>query len=441
MNANRESWRLAWPLILSNLSVPLLGIVDTAVVGHLDSPRYLGGVALGALVMSVLYWMFGFLRMGTTALTAQALGAGDVAELRTALGRAMLLAAGLGLLVILLGPLVIVASERLFAPTPDVAAEFERYLAIRMFGAPAALANMVLLGWLLGLQDSRRPLLLMILTNGINAALAVALVFGLGLATRGVASATVLAEYGGLALGLWTVGAEWRRQGGWPGWPALLGRERFHRLLLVNRDLFLRSLMLEAAFLAFAAIGSRQGEAVLAANAVLMNFFTAAAYGLDGFAHAAEAMIGKTVGARDRLGFHAAVRASFSNAALLAAAMTAAFALAGNWGVRLMTSLPEVRAEALAYLPYAVGVPLVSVWAFVFDGIYFGATRTAELRNGMAVALALFAVAAAALVPLLANHGLWPAFLLFLAGRAAILAVIYRRIERRAPFVPDAAVA
>ena len=441
MNANRESWRLAWPLILSNLSVPLLGIVDTAVVGHLDSPRYLGGVALGALVMSVLYWMFGFLRMGTTALTAQALGAGDVAELRTALGRAMLLAAGLGLLVILLGPLVIVASERLFAPTPDVAAEFERYLAIRMFGAPAALANMVLLGWLLGLQDSRRPLLLMILTNGINAALAVALVFGLGLATRGVASATVLAEYGGLALGLWTVGAEWRRQGGWPGWPALLVRERFHRLLLVNRDLFLRSLMLEAAFLAFAAIGSRQGEAVLAANAVLMNFFTAAAYGLDGFAHAAEAMIGKTVGARDRLGFHAAVRASFSNAALLAAAMTAAFALAGNWGVRLMTSLPEVRAEALAYLPYAVGVPLVSVWAFVFDGIYFGATRTAELRNGMAVALALFAVAAAALVPLLANHGLWLAFLLFLAGRAAILAVIYRRIERRAPFVPDAAVA
>ena len=441
MNANRESWRLAWPLILSNLSVPLLGIVDTAVVGHLDSPRYLGGVALGALVMSVLYWMFGFLRMGTTALTAQALGAGDVAELRTALGRAMLLAAGLGLLVILLGPLVIVASERLFAPTPDVAAEFERYLAIRMFGAPAALANMVLLGWLLGLQDSRRPLLLMILTNGINAALAVALVFGLGLATRGVASATVLAEYGGLALGLWTVGAEWRRQGGWPGWPALLVRERFHRLLLVNRDLFLRSLMLEAAFLAFAAIGSRQGEAVLAANAVLMNFFTAAAYGLDGFAHAAEAMIGKTVGARDRLGFHAAVRASFSNAALLAVAMTAAFALAGNWGVRLMTSLPEVRAEALAYLPYAVGVPLVSVWAFVFDGIYFGATRTAELRNGMAVALALFAVAAAALVPLLANHGLWLAFLLFLAGRAAILAVIYRRIERRAPFVPDAAVA
>ena len=441
MNANRESWRLAWPLILSNLSVPLLGIVDTAVVGHLDSPRYLGGVALGALVMSVLYWMFGFLRMGTTALTAQALGAGDVAELRAALGRAMLLAAGLGLLVILLGPLVIVASERLFAPTPDVAAEFERYLAIRMFGAPAALANMVLLGWLLGLQDSRRPLLLMILTNGINAALAVTLVFGLGLATRGVASATVLAEYGGLALGLWTVGTEWRRQGGWPGWPALLVRERFHRLLLVNRDLFLRSLMLEAAFLAFAAIGSRQGEAVLAANAVLMNFFTAAAYGLDGFAHAAEAMIGKTVGARDRPGFHAAVRASFSNAALLAVAMTAAFALAGNWGVRLMTSLPEVRAEALAYLPYAVGVPLVSVWAFVFDGIYFGATRTAELRNGMAVALALFAVAAAALVPLLANHGLWLAFLLFLAGRAAILAVIYRRIERRAPFVPDVAVA
>ncbi|MGD9508591.1 MAG: MATE family efflux transporter [Geminicoccaceae bacterium] len=438
MNATRESWRLAWPLILSNLSVPLLGVVDTAVVGHLDSPRYLGGVALGALVMSVFYWMFGFLRMGTTALTAQAFGAGDWNETRAALGRAMLVAAGLGLVIVLVGPVVLVLAERLFAPTPDVAVEFEHYLAIRLFGAPAALASMVVLGWFLGLQDSRRPLLLMIATNGINAVLAVLLVFGLGLATPGVASATVLAEYAGLGLGLWLLRGNWRRQGGWPGWGVLMVPDRFHRLLAVNRDLFLRSLMLEAAFLTFAAIGSRQGEVVLAANAVLMNFFTAAAYGLDGFAHAAEAMVGRAVGARDRAGFRAAVHAAFVNAALLALVMTVAFAAFGGWGVRLMTGLPEVRAQAAAFLPYIVVVPLVSVWAFVLDGIYLGATRTAELRNGMAVSLALFGVAVLALVPPLGNHGLWLALLALLAGRALVLAVIYRRIERRAPFVPVA---
>ena len=439
MNATRESWRLAWPLILSNLSVPLLGIVDTAVVGHLDSPRYLGGVALGALVMSVLYWLFGFLRMGTTALTAQAYGAGDGDETRAALGRAMLLALGLGLGVVLAGPLVLALSERLFAPTPEVAAEFERYVAIRLFGAPAALANMVVLGWLLGLQDSRRPLLLMIATNGINAALAILLVLVLGLATPGVASATVIAEYSGLALGLWLLYPGWRRLGGWPGWRTLMIGHRFRRLLAVNRDLFLRSLMLEAAFLAFAAIGSRQGEIVLAANAVLMNFFTAAAYGLDAFAHAAEAMVGRAVGAGNRPGFRAAVRASFANAALLALAMTLAFAALGGWGVRLMTGLPEVRAQAMAFLPYIVALPLASVWAFVFDGVYFGATRTAELRNGMAVSLALFAAIAVVLVPLLGNHGLWLSLLLFLAARALVLGLIYRRIERIAPFVPQTA--
>ena len=436
MNARRESWRLAWPLILSNLSVPLLGVVDTAVVGHLDSPRYLGGVALGALVMSVLYWMFGFLRMGTTALTAQAFGAADPVETRAALARALLLALGFGLLVLLAGPLVFQASLRLFAPSAEVAVEFERYLTIRLFGAPAALANMALLGWLLGLQDSRRPLLLMIATNAVNALLSVLFVFGLGWATAGVAAGTVIAEYAGLGLGLAVVGRIWRRHGGWPGRGAILVLAQFCRLFAVNRDLFLRSLMLEAAFLAFAAIGSRQGEVVLAANAVLMNFFTAAAYGLDGFAHAAEALVGRTVGARDRPGFRAAVRASFANAALLAVLMTLAFALGGGWGVRLMTGLPEVRAQAMAFLPYIVVLPLMSVWAFVFDGIYFGATRTAELRNGMAVSLAIFAVLAGLLVPAFGNHGLWLAFLIFLLGRAVVLALIYRRVEATAPFVP-----
>ena len=205
MQAFRESWRLAWPLILSNLSVPLLGLVDTAVVGHLPSPDYLGAVALGSMLIGVIYFLFGFLRMGTTALTSQAFGAGDGVELRTTLVRALLIAAGLGVLVLVLGPLLTTLGGRLFAPAPAILEQFRLYVGVRLFGAPAALGNFVLFGWFLGLQDSRRPLLLMVATNALNAVLAVTFVFGLGMATGGVAMATVIAEYTGLGLGLLVV--------------------------------------------------------------------------------------------------------------------------------------------------------------------------------------------------------------------------------------------
>lgn len=436
MHAYRESWRLAWPLILSNLSVPLLGFVDTAVVGHLESPHYLGAVALGASVVSVLYWLFGFLRMGTTALTAQAFGAVDSTETRAALGRALLLAAGFGLAVIVAGPLVMSLSTRLFAPTADVLPQFQRYLAIRLLGAPAALGSFALLGWLLGLQDSRSPLFLMLFTNGVNAVLCVLFVFGFGMTAAGVALATVVAEYAGFGMGLLVVRRTWRGHGGWPGWQRLLMLDRFKRLLVVNRDLFLRSLMLQAVFVTFTALSSRQGELVLAANAILLTYFTAAAYGLDGFAHAAEAMVGRTVGAGDRPGFRAAVRAGFVNAAVLALVMTLIFALLGGVGIRLMTGLADVQAQALAFLPYAVALPAVSVWAFLYDGMFFGATRTAELRNGMLVALALYGLLVWVLVPAFGNHGLWLAFLLFLGARAVILAAIYRHAGGAVGFVP-----
>ncbi len=432
MQAFRDSLRLAWPLILSNLSVPLLGMVDVGVVGHLPDPAHLGAVALGATVMSVLYFAFGFLRMGTTALTAQAFGGGHDVDTQTALLRGLMVAAVLGLLVLVLGRLVIGAAERLFAPPPAIDREFRLYLEIRLFGAPAALASFVLLGWLLGLQNARGPLVLMIATNGINAILDLLLVFGVGMAADGVALATVIADYSGLFIGLLLVRPGWRRLGGrLPSWPELLRADRFRRLLVVNRDIFLRSLFLEAAFLLFTALGSRQGELVLAANAVLQTFFTLAAYGLDGFAHAAEALVGRTVGARDEAGFRAVVKASFVNAAILAVLMTLAFGTAGPLLVRLITSLEAVRAAAGIYLPYAVALPAVSVWAFVFDGIFFGATRTAELRNGMFLSLLVFCGLAWPMTAALGNHGLWQAFLIFLAARGLILGLFYLRTERR----------
>jgi MATE family multidrug resistance protein len=431
----RECWRLAWPLILANLSVPLLGLVDTAVVGHLPDPSYLGGVALGATLISVLYFLFGFLRMGTTALAAQALGAGDEAEVMAALARGLVLAAGLGCLLILLGGPILALAMRLFAPGPAIAANFALFLEIRLLGAPAALANFVQLGWLLGRQDSRSPLVLLIATNLLNAALAVGLVLGLGMGVAGVATATVIAEYAGLGVGFLLVRRHRRRLGGrLPDRATIFRRAPFLRLLAINRDLFLRSLMLEAAFLGFTALSSRQGDIVLAANAVLMNFFTLAAYGLDGFAHAAEAMVARAVGARDARGFQAAARAGFALAGLLALALVLIFWLAGSGVVALLTGIAAVRDAANLYLPYVALIPVVAVWAFVFDGIFFGATRTAELRNAMAAALTVFAAMAFTLPPALGNHGLWLAMLIFLAARGLLLALVYRRAEDGAAF-------
>lgn len=435
MSAYRQCWRLAWPLILANLSVPLLGLVDTAVVGHLPGAQHLAAVALGALVMSVLYFLFGFLRMGTTGLVGQALGAGDSNEVRAAPIRALLVAAAIGLSLVGAAPLVLRLADLVFAPGPEVATGLRTYLLIRLLGAPAALGSFVVLGWLMGMQDARGPLLLLVLTNALNAALSVILVLALGLGVGGVALATLIAEYVGLIAGLVLGALRWRAlQLRWPEWRLLLRADRFARLLALNRDLFLRSLFLEAAFIAFAALGSRQGEVVLAGNAVLMTLFTTAAYGLDGFAHATEALVARAVGARDVAAFREAVGAGFVLAAALAAAMTALFALGGTALIALLTDLEAVRRAAGTYLPYAALLPAVSVWAFLFDGVFFGATRTRELRNAMALSLLVFAGGAVVLVPAYANHGLWLAFLIFLAARALFLGRTYWRADVGAAF-------
>ena len=435
MSAYREAWRLAWPLILSNLSVPLLGIVDTAVVGHLPEPHFLGAVAIGAVAFSVVYFAFGFLRMATTGLTAQAFGRGDGEELRAGLGRAVLLALAIAALLLAVSPGIVWAVLALFEPSARVAAELETYLRVRLLGAPAGLVNLALLGWLLGMQDARGPMALLLATNGVNVVLDLWFVLGLGWGVAGVAAATVCAEYCGLLLGLWLAWRRLRRVPGSWSWAAVRAHAAFARLLAVNRDIMLRSLSLEAAFLTFSALSSRQGEIVLAANAVLLNFLTFAAFGLDGFAHAAEAMVGRHVGARSRAGFRAATGANLWCALVLAVLLTLGFLLGGRAAIALMTGLAEVRAAAEVYLPYVIALPLVSVWAFLFDGIFIGATRTAEMRNGMAVALAVFLLAAWTLMGPLGNHGLWLAMLVLMATRGLWLGLVYLRIERGAGFV------
>jgi MATE family multidrug resistance protein len=439
--AFRESLRLAWPLVLSNISVPLLGMVDTAVVGRLDEPYALGGVALGANLASAVYFAFGFLRMGTTALTAQAFGADDGREIRATAWRAFILAAVIGVVVILAMPLALFLGSLLFAPEPAIDAELRGYLQIRLLGAPLALANAVVLGWLLGMQDSRGPLLLLIVTNLVNAGLDVVFVWGLGFTAAGVALATVLAEAFGLGLGLWLLQGHLTRlgTGALPSRQQVLAVAPFKRLFQLNVDLFLRTVVLQAAFLSFMALASRQGPLVLAANAILMHFFMLASYCLDGFAYAAEAMVGRAVGARNPEALRAAARAGFVNAGLLALLLGAGFWLVAPWLVDLLTAIEPVRDAALAYRPVVTLLPLIAVWAFLFDGIFIGATRTAELRNAMVAAILVYGLAAASLVPTFGNPGLWAAMLVFLAARGLFLALVYRRAGFGASFASGVA--
>ncbi len=422
-------FRLAAPIIVSNVSVPLLGAVDTAVVGHLPDPAYLGGVAVGSTIFSFLYWGFGFLRMGTTGFVAQARGAGDDAEIRAVLGRALLTAAALGLLLIALqGPIRSMALG-LVGASPAVDDSAAGYVAVRIWSAPATLANYALLGWLFGMQRPKTALVLLVLTNGLNIVLDLWFVVGLGWGVPGVAGASVIADYAASGLGLWLI---LRTLPGRTGWERrrLFERARLFALVRVNRDIFLRTLCLVFAFAWFTVQGARLGDLTLAANAVLLNLQSIMAYGLDGFAFAAEALVGGAVGARDRRAFSAAARAAALWSLGLAAVLAAIYAAFGSAIVALFTDLPEVRAAAALYLPWMVASPLVSVWSYVLDGIYVGATRTAEMRNGMAIALAVYLLVAAFAVSAWGNHGLWLAFLVLMVMRAATLAAWLPRVLR-----------
>ena len=435
MIAYRQSFRLALPLILSNASAPLLGMVDTAVVGRLPEPHHLGAVALGAVVMSTLTWLHGFLRIGTGGLTAQAFGAGDGEALAIVPMRAALVSIAAALLLLAASPLLIAGTHHLFAPGEAVADGLDRYLAIRFLGFPAILLTQVAIGWFLGQQRPMLALTVMLFANLLNAALDILFVIRLGYGTEGVATATVIAEYAGLGVAvLFARRVFGRLASPRPHLSRIIDAAALLRFFRFSRDLVLRTLVLEIVFISFAAVGSRQGEIILAANAVLMNFFTLQAHGLDGFSDATEAMTGRAVGRRSPVELQEAVIAGFVNAGLLSCLIAAAFAAFGPAIVGVLTTIDEVRATANIYLPYIMLLPLVSVWAFIMDGAFFGATRARELRNAMLLAVLVFVVSALSLAPLLGNHGLWLAFLIFMAARGIILFRIYWRADRGAGF-------
>jgi len=434
-SAYREAWHLAWPLILSNITVPLLGLVDAAVVGHLPEPHHLGAVALGASAFSAIFFTMVTLRMGTTGLIAQAYGAGDRFGLQAGLFRALGLGLIITVLMISMTQPIIEAARWIYAPTDRVSTGFAVYLQIRLLAAPAALANLVILGWLLGVQDAKSPLYLLLLGNGLNMVLDVVFVFGLGFEVEGVAWATVIAEYATLILGTWLVRRHLGKLEPVLSIKVLLDRIALRRLVAVNGDIILRSLVMQIAFVSLVSLGSRQGEVVLAANTVLANMLHLSAYALDGFAFAASTLVGRHVGAGDRQAMREAVNAALVWSFGFACIITLVFVLGGGALIRLITDIESVRETAITFLPYIIAAPLIGAAAFAFDGIYVGATRTKEMRNGMVGAVLAFGLSAWLLIPPLGNHGLWLTYHVFMVTRGVWLSAVYGKLERAAGFM------
>lgn len=428
---HRRVLRIAGPIVLANASVPLLGLVDTGVVGQLGQAAPIGAVGLGATLLTAIYWIFGFLRMGTAGLTAQARGAGDEPEVAANLARALVVAVAAGLAMIAAQALLFALALAAAPATPEVEALTARYLAIRVWSAPAAIAVFGVTGWLIGQERTGAVLALQVGMNGLNVVLDLLFVLGLGWGVAGVASATVIAEWGGLAVGLWFCRDALLA-------PAMRDRARIfetrgvRRMASVNGDILIRTALLEATFVAFTFIGADFGDVTLAANQVLLQFLMLAAFALDGFAFAAEALVGQAMGARARAALRRAAVLCAVWGAGIGAALAALFLLAGPTIIDLLTTAENVRAAAREYLPWVIALPLVGATAWMLDGIFIGATRTADMRNMMAVSAAGYAAAASLLVPAFGNHGLWAALALSFILRGVTLGFRYPALERAA---------
>jgi MATE family multidrug resistance protein len=422
-------WRLAAPMILSNISIATPGLVDTAVLAHLDAVYYLGAVALATVIFNFLYWGLGFLRMGTTGLVAQQGGAGEPADTVVVQGLALALALGCALLVLQLP--IAALSLPLLGGSAEVQAYAAIYFHTKIWGAPASLSVMVVIGALIGLHRTGTTLALVLLINCVNIVLDLLFVIGFGWHVRGVAWASVIAEYTGLAFGLWILGLSFQRA---TVTRALSDLGALRRMLALNRNIFLRTLCLIFTFAFFTREGARQGDVILAANAVLLNFQSLMALGLDGFANALEALVGKAVGAGDRTALVEAVRAGTLFSGLLALGFSLAYLLGGGPLIDTLTDLADIRSSARVYLPWLVVSPLISVWCFALDGIFIGATRGREMRNSMLQATLLAFLPAWYLLQPWGNHGLWAALMIFMVYRGLSLALIFRGLHRQGAF-------
>ncbi|MCQ2043202.1 multidrug resistance protein, MATE family [Stutzerimonas kunmingensis] len=427
---HNKVWALAAPMILSNLSVPLVALVDSSVIGHLPHAHQLGAVAVGGSLYTLLVWVMGFLRMGTTGFAAQAAGRKDGAALRQILLQGLLLALGFALLLGVIGvPLKGIALQ-LMQPSAELDELTRDYFHTRLFGLPAALASYALIGWFLGTQNARAPLAILLTTNLINVALDLWFVLGLDWGVAGAARASVIAEWSGALLGLALTRNALARYPGRIDTRALRRWLSWRPLMAVNRDIFLRSLALQLVFFLVTIQGTRLGDATVAANALLLNGLLLTAHALDGLAHAVEALAGHAIGARNRDALQRVMVVAGGWSLLASVAFGLFFLLGGHLFIQLQTDIPKVRATALIYLPYLAALPLIAVWSYLLDGLFIGATRAREMRNSMLLAVGL-TLPLGWLLQGLGNHGLWLAFLSFMLMRGVCLGVLAQRLQRR----------
>ena len=417
-------------MIIANISTPLLGLVDTAVMGHLDNASFLAAVALAGLIFNFLFWGFGFLRMGTAGLSAQAFGANNTLELNAILLRAMVLAVSISFLLLVFQQSIAAFSFYLINCNDSIEPLAQQYFYIRIWSAPACLCQYVILGWFLGRQNTTSPLLIVVTTNACNICLDLLFVVHYGMNTEGVALASVLAEYIGLIFGVLLVIRNIPVSSLSLSWPHLLQADKIKAMLLINGHLFVRTLCLIFTFSFFTVQGAKFGSAILAANAILMNFQTFMAYALDGFAHAAEALIGRALGAKNKALFQQSIKTTALWSLLVALLFTLTFNFAGQDIINSLTHLTEVREPAYEYLPWLIALPLISFSSFLLDGVFIGATLSRQMRDCILLSLFLVFLPSWYYTQDLTNHGLWLALSLFMLMRTLIMLGYYLYYQR-----------
>lgn len=430
--SHRQFLALAVPLVLSAMSTPLLGAVDTAVVGRLPDPAYIGGVAVGSLIFNTLYWLLGFLRVSTSGFAAQVYGAGDAAELRMTFLRPLVLAVSFGILFVVAQQPILHVALLLIRPEADVAAHAAAYFAIRIWGAPFALAHYAILGWFMGVARVKTALVLQVFLNGLNIVLAAVLVFVFRMGVPGVAAASLMAEIAATVVGAALLlrapqfrGASWR-------WDTVFASAPFLKMLKVNRDLFIRTACLLTAFGLFTAQGAAMGKTVLAANAILFQLHFLMAYILDGIANASGILVGKAVGGKDRALFGTAIKRTAQWGAAVSLALGAGVVAFGDAIIALFTDLAVVQRAAHEYRLWVALYPLAGFWGLQLNGVFVGATEAEPLRNSLIVALLVYIAALWLFLPLWQNHGLWLSFLLFSLTRSLALWAYLPRLSRMA---------
>ena len=433
---HKEILSLAIPSIVTNITVPLLGLVDVAIVGHMGDASYIGAIAVGTMMMNVICWLFGFLRMGTSGMTSQAYGRGDSKEAATILFQAIALGAAIGILFVLFQPLLLRLFLFFMRPSDEICAFASVYFHVCVFGLPAALVMYGLTGWFIGMQDTRTPMTVSIFQNIVNIMTSLLLVYVFGMKVEGVALGTLTAQYSGLLLALYILRRKYASHYQLlfsqftlkPGdYSSFSYKHTLNRFFRVNRDIFLRTLFLVAVNAAFTSVGSRQGDVILAVNTLLFQFFTLYSYIMDGFAYAGEAICGKYYGAGNAPSFHACIRRLFAWGVIMTVVYTAAYYFGANDILHVLSNEQTVIEASEPYLLWVALIPVAGMGAFIWDGVFIGITDSRGMLLSCFVAAIVFAIMLSLFFTTMGNHALWLALLSYLLARGIMQTMLFWR--------------